>query len=126
MAKVRKDIIYTGEISEGDRKRYLAVHGNLHRLEVPVSDDFSEYAVAYLKPIERQFMSALLATEDKITRWEMILNELWVAGDERIKKVDELFYSAGISLNNLLAFRMSTLKKNYLSQSPSVKTTATT
>lgn len=119
-------IKYHGEISEGEYKGYLAVHGKVHRLEVPINDEYSEFAVCYLKPIQRTFMSALLSVDDKITRWEMMFTELWIAGDERIKKDDELFYSAGISLTNLLSFRMSRLKKNYQQQSPLQSTTGTT
>lgn len=112
-----KAVEYHGEISDAEYNKFKAVHGNIHRLEVPLNDEFSEIAVCYLKPVDRQFMSAVLSVEDKVARSELMLAELWLAGDERIKLVDELFFSASVMLNALLSFRRASLKKNYTRQS---------
>ena len=103
---------YTGRISEDELKKLEAEHKSVSVLEVPVTDDWSEIAVCYLKPVDRSLMSAVLATTDKVHQKEMLLESLWLAGDERIRKDDELFFSAMPALDGLLMFRMATLKKN--------------
>jgi hypothetical protein len=58
------------------------------------------------------FMGAILAQKDLVKQREMILNTLWIAGDERIKTDDQLFFSAMDAIGRMLWFHRSWLKKN--------------
>lgn len=103
---------YTGKISDEELKKLESEHARVSILEVPVNDDWSEIALCYLRPVDRALMGAVLAVNDKVRQKEMLLDALWLAGDERIKKDDELFFSAMPALDGMISFRIATLKKN--------------
>ena len=84
----------------------------IYTLEVPV-DDKGNFLTAYLKKPDRQILSAVAAfQQDQIKASEILLNSIWLEGDERIKTDDELFFSALTALQDIIKVRVSTLKKN--------------
>jgi hypothetical protein len=108
----KKEKKYTGKINDVQLQEYKKLYRHVHILEVPANDEGSEIAVAYLKPVDRTLMSAVLSTTDRVQQKEMVLQACWLAGDERIKTDDELFFSAMTILDGMLTFRMAELKKN--------------
>lgn len=107
-----KDPKYTGKISEAELKALKEKHRTIYILEVPANDEGTEIAMGYLKPIDRQLMGALLAQNDEIVQREMMLNNLWLTGDDRIKKDDEMFFAAARMLPKVMMVRKAQLKKN--------------
>jgi len=107
-----KKVKYTGKISDEELKKLKEQYKTVYVLEVPANDEGSEIGVAYLKPIDRPLMSAVLAVNDKVQRKEMILTACWISGDEKIKTDDEMFFSSMSVLDNMLFVRAAELKKN--------------
>ena len=69
-------------------------------------------AVAYLKNPTRKIISMATAVggKDPIKFGELILQNCWLGGDERIKTDDELFLSANAILGELIKIKSATLK----------------
>lgn len=112
--KVEKlpDAAYVGELSQAEYETLKAKNGRIDVLIVPVGDELKEFAVAYLKKIERSLMGAYLSSIDPIAKKEMLLNSIFVAGDRRIIDDDDIFYSACLKVDEMLAFPYGVFVKN--------------
>ncbi|BDD07519.1 hypothetical protein [Aureibacter tunicatorum] len=88
-------------------------HGELYELEVPYSSQNKESVKAYLKKPSRKVLSAFLSkvNMDPLGAYELLLKNCWVKGDKKILEEDELLMSACSSLEPLVSYRQSTLKK---------------
>jgi hypothetical protein len=58
----------------------------------------------------RQDLSYISVVRDPIKRKEVLLNQIWLDGDEEIKRDDELFLSLSLKLNELLSLKEVELK----------------
>ncbi len=69
-------------------------------------------AVAYLKNPTRKIISMATAVggKDPIKFGELILQNCWLGGDERIKTDDDLFLAANAVLGDLIKIKTATLK----------------
>ena len=106
------NVKYTGRLSPAEVEILQKEHKNVAIIEVPVNDDWTEIAIGYLKPVDRPLMSAVLSTTDKVKQAELLLDALWLGGDERIRKDDDLFFSAMPELYKMITFHQASLKKN--------------
>ena len=72
-----------------------------------------EDAKAWLKNIDRKLVSmvSMTAGSDPIEAAEVILENCWLEGDERIKTVDEYFFGAMTQLQALRAMKSAQIKK---------------
>ena len=83
-----------------------------------LSEDMREITVttvkAYLKTPNRKVISMATAVggKDPIRFGELILENCWLGGDERIKTDDDLFLSANAVLGNLIKIKTASIK-NY-------------
>ena len=59
----------------------------------------------------RQDLSYASVVKDPIKLNEVLLNQLWVAGDEEIKTDDALFFAAAAKLTGLMETKEAELKK---------------
>lgn len=86
-------------------------HKNIYVLSVPDADT-DEILVAYLKKPSRQAMSASMsrASLDPLQANEIILNDAWIEGDERIRNEDNIL-SALASMQGLMSIKIGELKK---------------
>jgi len=104
-----------GEISEQEFAALKQKHGKIYTLTVEYDDNGEVVElVGYLKRPERFVMGmALSAIErDPVRAKEIILEKSWLAGDERIKRDDDAFYSAFTVLDEVFMARNASLKKN--------------
>lgn len=83
-------------------------------IKVPADDDGREIAVAFLKRPPRALMSSSMsfAEADPIKSDEILLEGIWLEGDERIKTNDDMFMTARALLPSIVKFRKGTIKKN--------------
>ena len=69
---------------------------------------------AYIRRPTRDDMrelSAKAGSTDPVTYAEIILDQLWLGGDEEIRTVDEVFYGVEHVVQNVLSVQVATLKK---------------
>jgi hypothetical protein len=86
-------------------------HKNIYVLSVPDADT-DEVLVAYLKKPSRQAISASMsrASLDPLQANEIILNDAWIEGDDRIRSEDNIL-SALASMQGLMSVKIGELKK---------------
>jgi len=96
----------SGKLSEQEIEALKQKHKTVFELVV---DD----AVCYLRKPGRQDLSAAssLSNGDGLLFNEQILNDCWLAGDERIKNDDDYFLSASAKISGLLETKVAELKK---------------
>lgn len=86
-------------------KHYKAVGGRkIFLIEV---DD----AKAWLKSIDRKLMSMIASVKDPIEQAEILLDNLWLEGDERLKNDDDYFLGACNQLQSLIHVKVGRLKE---------------
>lgn len=102
---------YIGKVSDEELAGLKEKHGKVKVMEVPVNDAGTEVAVGYFKPIDRQTMGASLSISDPVASKELVLNTCFIGGDKRILEDDELFFSACLLVDQMMAFRRGELKK---------------
>ena len=91
---------YTKEqIEEGKRK-----HGDLFEITV-------EGKGCILHRPTRQDLSYVSVVKDPVKMSEVMLNQLWVAGDEEIKTQDDLFLAAIQKMQEVLEVKEAEIKK---------------
>jgi hypothetical protein len=110
----KKEVVYTGKISDEQFELLKRKHGDVYTMEVPLNDKGTEMAVCYLSKPDRLTLGAVLHKEktNSIAAKEMLLNATWLEGDQRIKNDDDVFYSACTALEKFFAVREASLKKN--------------
>lgn len=85
-------------------KEWKAKHGEL--FEITVEDKS-----CILHRPTRKDLSYASAVKDPIKMSEVMLNALWVAGDEEIKKDDSLFLAAIQKMQDILEVKEAEIKK---------------
>ncbi|MBN1340748.1 MAG: hypothetical protein JXA03_15575 [Bacteroidales bacterium] len=110
---MEKEVKYHGRLEEAAIEDLKRKHGEVYELIVPMDDEGNEFAVGYVKKPARQLLgkTSRLLDVNPIAANEMILKEIWLSGDERIKTDDNLFLSASIEIPNLVTVRRAMLKK---------------
>lgn len=70
-------------------------------------------ALAWLCPMDRKIVSmvAMTAGGDPVEAAELVLENCWLEGDERIKHDDEYFFGAMTQLKELRAAKLADIKK---------------
>lgn len=95
--------------SDKQIKDYKAQHGvDLHLVEVIDGD--KTYSCILRAPSRKDISYAAVA-KDPISISEVMLRNLWVAGDEEIKERDDLFLAVLPKLEVLLQTKEATIKK---------------
>ncbi len=108
-----EESVYHGQLGEAEIEGLKRVHGEVFELILPMDNDGKEYAVGYVKKPTRKIIEATdgLIQRQPIKGKELALELLWIAGDERIKTVDELFYAAAELITGLIQVRQGIIKK---------------
>jgi hypothetical protein len=109
----KKSAVYYGQLVDAEIEGLKRVHGEVFELILPMDNDGKEYAVGYVKKPTRKIIEATdgLIQRQPIKGKELALELLWIAGDERIKTVDELFYAAAELITGLIQVRQGIIKK---------------
>ena len=108
-----KESVYHGQLGDAEIEGLKRVHSEVFELILPMDNDGKEYAVGYVKKPTRKIIEATdgLIQRQPIKGKELALELLWIAGDERIKTVDELFYAAAELITGLIQVRQGIIKK---------------
>ncbi len=86
-------------------------HTNVHTLAIKKGTD---WVCAFLKNPSRNIVSFYLAkiSTDPVTAREVLLQNCWIEGDERLKTEDSLFYSTFPYLDSIMEVYEGVLKKS--------------
>lgn len=95
-------------------KRLKQKHSVVYTLKIPRNDEGTEHAIGFVRKPTRQELAPIVPqlTTNPLGAMEILLNTVWLEGDEDIKTDDELFFGAISSLEPLIKFRVAELKKN--------------
>lgn len=85
-------------------KEWKATHGDLFEISV-------EGKSCILHKPTRQDLSYASVIKDPIKMSEVMLKQLWVAGDEEIKNNDELFMAVVANMDEVLKVKEAEIKK---------------
>lgn len=85
-------------------EEWKAKHGELFEITV-------EGKSCVLHRPTRQNLSYASVVKDPIKLTEVMLNQLWVAGDEEIKTQDDLFLAASQKMQEVLEVKEAEIKK---------------
>ncbi|MBB1551638.1 MAG: hypothetical protein HG447_008620 [Prevotella sp.] len=85
-------------------KEWKATHGDLFEISV-------EGKSCILHKPTRQDLSYASVIKDPIKMSEVMLKQLWVAGDEEIKNNDELFMAVVAKMDEVLKVKEAEIKK---------------
>jgi hypothetical protein len=105
---------------EAELEEICRRHGvkTVYKLMVPVSDNYKEFAVAYLKypGFEAYSLALTLENTHPLKGKKLVLQSMWLEGDERMLDIDNpdnlpLFYSACTVIDEILGIRQAMLKK---------------
>ncbi len=108
-----KEAKYTGKITDAELDALKAKNGEVFEITIPVDDEQKEYSVGYLKKPARNIIGVVsgIAASNPLKASEIMLENCWLAGDERIKTDDQLFMSASELLGQLMIIRHGEIKK---------------
>lgn len=81
-----------------------AKHGALYEISV------DGYSCIFRKP-NRKDLSYVAAVKNPMQMNETLMNQLWVDGDEAIRKDDDLFLAASAKLGELIEIKEAEIKK---------------
>jgi hypothetical protein len=87
-----------------DINKWKATHGDLFEISV-------ESKSCVLHKPTRQDLSYASVIKDPIKMSEVMLKQLWVAGDEEIKTNDELFMAVVAKMDEVLKVKEAEIKK---------------
>lgn len=90
--------------STEDINKWKAAHGDLFEISV-------EGKSCVLHKPTRQDLSYASVIKDPIKMSEVMLKQLWVAGDEEIKTNDELFMAVVAKMDEVLKVKEAEIKK---------------
>ena len=90
--------------SKEDINKWKAVHGDLFEISV-------EGKSCVLHKPTRQDLSYASVIKDPIKMSEVMLKQLWVAGDEEFKTNDELFMAVVAKMDEVLKVKEAEIKK---------------
>lgn len=85
-------------------KGWKEKHGELYQVSV------EGYSCILHKPT-RKDLSYISSVKDSIKMSELLLEQMWVAGDEEIKTNDELFMSVVSKMDEIVKFKEAEVKK---------------
>ena len=91
-------------ITDEKKKQWKALYGNYFVLRICDK-------TCYLRPLSRQVLGYSSIQRDPVKRYEIILNELWLGGDEEIKTDDSYFIGTIPLLDRLIEVRSGEIKK---------------
>ena len=98
-------------LTENTIKGLKIEHGSCYEFEVAINDD-GEKAYCYLKKPSIQALAiAEQFNKDRYKYLEVLLNDCWLKGDERIKTDDEAKYTTMLHCDSLFQLRECSLKK---------------
>lgn len=82
-------------------------------LKVTVDDEGKETAFGFAKKPPRALMGAAMsfAAEDPMKSDEVMLEGIWLDGDDRIKTDDDMFMSARMILTEIITIRKASIEK---------------
>lgn len=108
-----KEVKYHGRLDEAAVEDLKRRHGDVFELVVPMDDEGREFAVGYVKKPNRKVLSATISLieRDPVKATEILMENCWIAGFERIKTDDELFFGASAGMGDLIKVRTGALKK---------------
>ena len=92
------------EITDLKKHQWKALYGNY--FELRIGDK-----TCYLKPLSRQVLGYSSIRRDPVKRYEIILKELWLGGDDEIKTDDSYFIGTIPLLDRLIEVRSGEIKK---------------
>lgn len=91
--------------SDEQIKEWQAKHGDI--FEVTVDD----YSCVLRKPKRKDLSYIATLGKDPMKMQEVLLNQLWVAGDEVIKEDDELFLAVVSKMEQVTQIKEAEIKK---------------
>lgn len=96
----------TKKVSEEQIAKWKETHGDIFRLKVGDKE-------CYLRIPSRKGLSyaTVVGKTDPIKRFEVILNDAWLGGDDEIKTNDKSFYSVISYLDSLVELEETALEK---------------
>lgn len=117
----QSDIIVTGELTEAKLKLITAKHGTPIRIEVVMDDKGKDIALGYFKKPGLQVFSIVMSTVDisadgktTVKDFEKYTNVLiencWLGGDERIKQDEMAAFGAATQLFSLIKPKAARIK----------------
>lgn len=95
-------------------KKLKRKHSVVYTLIVPLNDEGTEHAIGYIRKPTRVELAPIIPmlSNNPLGAMEILLNTVWLEGNEEIKTEDELFFGAISTLETLIKFRVGELKKN--------------
>lgn len=98
------------EVTEKQIESWKKQHGEVYELNIPLEND---KVTCYLRKPDRKTIAYALSVRDTnpLKAKEIVLENCFLAGDERIKTDDELFLSACTVLDEMIVVRVAELKK---------------
>lgn len=94
------------KFSKEQIEEFKKKHGEVFRLEL----DWAGKSCLVRRP-SRKDLSYVLSIKDPIRMSEVLLNTIWLAGDEEIKEKDELFLAILPKMDVVMEARESSIKK---------------
>jgi hypothetical protein len=94
--------------------RHARKTDDIYMIAVPTNDEATEWTAAYIRKPSRQTVASAVSLTQQGKALEasaVVLNEEWIEGDKSIIDDDELFYSAHVTMQDMIRFRVGVLKK---------------
>lgn len=109
----KQEVKYHGRLDDAAIEELKRKHRDVYEIIVPMDDEEKEYAVGYVKKPGRVILGSTsrLLDINPIKANELILNDIWLGGDERLRTDDELFLSVSTRITDLISVRYAELKK---------------
>lgn len=85
-------------------EKWKQLHGEIYEISV-------EGKSCIIRKPNRRDLSYVSVVKDPVKMGETMLNQLWVAGDEEIKKQDDLFFAAVNVMQEVLKIKQAEIKK---------------
>ena len=97
------------EATEKQIQEWKNKHGKVYA--VSVEDENGEMKRCYLKKPSRKAMSyaSAVASTDPIKFEELLLNDMWLGGDEESKNDDEMFLAVGAEISEIVKIKKAQL-----------------
>lgn len=110
--KTEKEIVYPAGVSAEKVAQWKAENKNgIARIDSNYNG--KDYAAYLRRPLrdDMRELSAKAGTVDPTTYTEIILDQLWLGGDEEIRKIDAVFFGVMGEVQDILDVAKATLKK---------------
>ncbi len=106
-------IIETGKLTDAEIETLKKVHGEVNEISVAVNDDETEIAYCYIKKPTRNVLELVfgLINTNPYKAAILMLQNCWLAGDNRIKEDDDVTVSAIGPVLGRIKIRHGEIKK---------------